>query len=100
VDDFLNDHQVEMIMQIIECLGGLYGFRPALEPYISDPMRHVLFRAIQRRPKMVLMQEWKDTSGRRQSRIDYGTLDWLIEQPHFPRSLYDKQPGLTMVDMP
>jgi hypothetical protein len=46
----LSNAQVELMIKVIECLGGVYGFLPIWRPYIPEPMRHALWRALSQQP--------------------------------------------------
>jgi hypothetical protein len=43
----LSNAQVALMIKVIECLGGVYGFLPMFRPYIPEPMRHALFRVLE-----------------------------------------------------
>jgi hypothetical protein len=94
----LSEEQFGMILQIIECLGGIYGLRPAMEPYIAEPMRHALFRALQgyvaRKGAYQAEKEHKRTiqsyyDERTDDLVVWREITWKarINAPDFPRIL-------------
>jgi hypothetical protein len=40
------DEELQILYKVIECLGGVLGFRPTMEPYIPEDMRQILFQRI------------------------------------------------------
>jgi hypothetical protein len=42
------DKEMEIFVQIVQCLAGIFGIYPTMEPYIPEPMRHALFKALER----------------------------------------------------
>jgi hypothetical protein len=88
-----NDDICKRALEIVECLGGLYGIRPAMEPYISEPMRHALLRALQgfRAPSCYEHVERKYSRTSRtfpsHNIIHEGKVKRTLELPNFPRTL-------------
>lgn len=42
----LTDAELQIILKIIECLGGVLGFRPVMDQFIPDEKQALLLRAI------------------------------------------------------
>ena len=92
---FISDAELELMIKVIECLGGVFGFLPMVQPYIPDLMRHALLRAlIQHKPRYKVYDEYAipnepyvTTKGRISYILSEHTLNSIVNDPAFPRIL-------------
>jgi hypothetical protein len=75
--------QLELMLQVIECLGGVYGFLPIWRPYIPEPMRHALLRAVLQYQNPYFLSSFDRYDKRTQIEISRNTM----AHPAFPRAL-------------
>jgi hypothetical protein len=94
----LTDAQVQLILTVLECLGGVFGFLPMMEPVISEPMRYALWRVMgqyQYRSPWRVISTWEELSLPTRLKVphydgyklDEITLRKAVAEPSFPRSL-------------
>jgi len=63
-DSYVSDNELQLMVQIIECLGGLFGIRPTMMPYMPDLNRHLFLRVMRRadaqhaRDDLAINRDW------------------------------------------
>jgi hypothetical protein len=46
-ENLISDVQLELMLKVVECFGGLFGFRPTMMPYIPEEMRLLYVRRME-----------------------------------------------------
>jgi hypothetical protein len=83
----INTAQLQLMVTVIECLGGVFGFLPMYRPYIPEPMRHALFRTLmQHKPRTHIYFSLYQVSESPPTLLG-SALKRLINDPAFPRTL-------------
>jgi hypothetical protein len=80
----VSNKELELILKVIECFGGVLGFRPTMQPYIPDEMRHVyLNRIIQKKDRDLkdFIQHWEHGGGKEAASRTMYPGPWAMNDP-------------------
>jgi hypothetical protein len=80
---YVSDNELRYILEIIECLAGIYGIRPTMMPYMPDLNRELFLRVMRRadaqnaRDELQMNREWMASYTRR---VNTGVTDYFDQK--------------------